>query len=210
MSVNGVPIPAERVRAARAVGDVLRPGSRVALTTHVNADGDGSGSEVALWHLLAARGIRAAITNPTPFPDRYRFLLHGADHADKTPQALKHLERADAVVVLDIADVGRLGQLGSVLAASDVPVACIDHHVTDGSLPAGPRLVDPQACATGELVYDLAQSLGWSLSTDAARALYVAVMTHTGGFRHSNTTPRSVQVAAHLLPHGNQPEEISP
>ncbi|PYO76285.1 MAG: hypothetical protein DMD67_08970, partial [Gemmatimonadetes bacterium] len=66
MTTNGVPIPPERVRAAEAVAAVLGPGRRVALTTHVNADGDGVGSEVALWHLLTERGLRATIANPTP------------------------------------------------------------------------------------------------------------------------------------------------
>src|SRR5258706_7596329 len=161
---RGVTIPAARRKAAREVARTLKRGMRVALITHVNADGDGSGSEIALWHLLVAKGIRAAITNPTPFPERYRFLLHGAEHADKTAQALKHVQRADAIVVLDIADLGRLGHLGPAVAAAGVPVACIDHHSTDGSLPAGPRLVDPKACATGELVYDFAQSLKWTIS----------------------------------------------
>jgi phosphoesterase RecJ-like protein len=187
---------------------ILKPGMKVALTTHVNADGDGVGSEVALWHLLTARGVRAAITNPTPFPERYGFLLQGNEHADKTGEAVKHLRRADAVVVLDISDVGRLGQLGQVVQDAGVPVACVDHHVSNGALPGGPRLVDARACATGELVYDLARAVGWPISTDAARALYVALLTDTGGFRFSNTSSRTLQVAAHLLTHGLDPEEI--
>jgi len=181
---------------------------RVALTTHVNADGDGAGSEVALWHLLTARGVRAVIANPTPFPERYAFLLQGYEYADKSGEAVKHLRRADAVLVLDISDVGRLGQLGQVLQETAVPVGCLDHHVSDGALPPGPRLVDAQACATGELVYDLARAVGWGLTPEAARALYVAILTDTGGFRFSNTTSRALQVAAHLLAHGLDPEEI--
>ena len=207
-SGRAVAIPAARRAAARALARILKRDMRVALITHVNADGDGSGSEVGLWHLLAARGIRAVIANPTPYPERYRFLLRGVEHADKTPQALKHVQRADAIVVLDISDLGRLGQLGPAVAAAGVPVACIDHHATNGSLPPGPRLVDAKACATGELIYDLAHSLGWPLSPDAARALYVAIMTDTGGFRFSNTTPRCLQVAAHLLQHGVDPEQV--
>jgi phosphoesterase RecJ-like protein len=180
---------------------------RVALTTHVNADGDGCGCVVALWHLLTKQGVRAAITNPTPFPDRYRFLLNGAAGSDKSSQAVKHLKRADAIVVLDISDLGRLGHLGRVIEKVTVPVACIDHHASEGVLPEGPRLVDSTACATGELLYDLAQSVGWELNTEAARGLYVAIMTDTGGFRFSNTTPRTLQVAAHLLSHGLDPED---
>jgi phosphoesterase RecJ-like protein len=182
---------------------------RVALTTHVNADGDGSGCTVALWHMLQDMGVRAAITNPTPFPKRYSFLLDGADRADKSSEAVKHLERADAVIVLDISDLGRLGHLGRVVEKTTAPVACIDHHASVGTLPDGPWLVDPTACATGELVYDLAQSAGWELNLSAAKALYVAMMTDTGGFRFGNTTTRAMQVAAHLLAHGLKPEEMS-
>ncbi len=205
---RGVSVPAPRRRAASELVRILKPGMRVALTTHVNADGDGVGSEVALWHLLTARGVRAAITNPTPFPDRYGFLLLGNEHADKSAEAVKHLRRADAVVVLDISDVGRLGQLGRVVQEAGVPVACVDHHSSNGALPTGPRLVDAHACATGELIYDLARAVGWPITPDAARALYVAILTDTGGFRFSNTSSRTLQVAAHLLTHGLDPEEI--
>ena len=205
---KGVAVPAARRTAARALARTLKRDMRVALITHVNADGDGTGSEVGLWHLLTARGIKAAITNPTPYPDRYRFLLDGVEPADKTSQAIKHVQRADAIVVLDISDLSRLGHLGPAVAASGVPVLCIDHHATDGTLPPGPRLVDPTACATGELVYDLSQANGWTLTKGAARALYVAIMTDTGGFRFSNTSPRCLQVAAHLLQHHLDPEEL--
>ncbi|UCD24167.1 MAG: DHH family phosphoesterase [Gemmatimonadota bacterium] len=204
---RGVRVPSARQRAAKKLGELFRPGMRVALTTHVNADGDGCGCVVALWHLLTARAVRAVITNPTPFPDRYRFLLDGADGSDKSSEAVKHLSRADAIVVLDISDVGRLGHLGKIIEQAGVPVACIDHHASEGHLPDGPRLVDSAACATAELIYDFAQTVEWKLSSEAARGLYVAIMTDTGGFRFSNTTPRTLQVAAHLLAHGLDPEE---
>jgi phosphoesterase RecJ-like protein len=205
---RAVTVPATRRAPARALARLLKKDMRVALLTHVNADGDGCGSEVGLWHLLAARGIRAVIANATPFPDRYQFLLRGVEHADKTSQALKHVERADLIIVLDIADLDRLGHLGAAVAGSGVPVACIDHHSTNGTLPPGPRLLDPKACATGELIYDLAQVAGWSISPDVARALYVALMTDTGGFRFSNTSPRCLQIAAHLLQHGLNAEDV--
>jgi phosphoesterase RecJ-like protein len=198
----------KRRRPVKELAALLKRGSRVALTTHVNADGDGAGSEVALWHLLTARGVRAVIANPTPFPARFRFLLSGRDEAEKSAQAVKHLERADVIVVLDIADLDRLGHLGRVVRDTGVPVVCIDHHVSDGTLPPGPRLVDPEACATGELVYDLARVTGWPLTEDSARALYVAILTDTGGFRFSNTSPRALKVAADLLSYGVNPEAI--
>lgn len=176
------------------------------LTTHVNADGDGVGSEVGLWHLLQARGVSATIANPTPVPERFHFLLpQGADRSDR---AVKELERADVIAVLDIGDLGRVGDLGWRVAARGVPVACIDHHTSPGSLPPGPRLIDPAATATAELVHDLAVASGWSIGPESARALYVGILTDTGGFRFSNTTPRALRVAAALLEAGVDPESI--
>lgn len=205
---RGPRITAARQRGAEAVGALVKPGLRVAVTTHVNADGDGVGSEVALVRLLRGLGVNAAITNPTPFPDRYRFLLKGIERYEKSATADKYLRRAQAVFVLDISDVGRIGHLGRTVAALKVPVACIDHHVTEGSLPAGPRFVDSAASATGELIYDLARVMEWEINAEVARALYVALLTDTGGFRFSNTTPHVLTVAASLLEFGLGPEEI--
>src|SRR5207247_8761532 len=106
MSTNGVAIPPERARAAEAIAAVLAPGRRVALTTHVNADGDGVGSEVALWHLLTARGLRATIANPTPIPERFHFLLPaGADHPGRPAP---RVGAADVVGGLRVSDVRRV------------------------------------------------------------------------------------------------------
>ena len=205
MTANGVPVPPERASAARELAALLAPGRRVALTTHVNADGDGVGSEVALWHLLRARGLHAAITKPTPIPERFHFLL--PDGADRSDHAMREVEAADVVVVLDISDLGRLGDLARAITASHA-VVCIDHHVSRGSLPGGPRLVAPEAAATAELVFDFASAVGWPLSPEAARALYVGILTDTGAFRFANTSPRALRVAGALLERGVDPESI--
>src|SRR5213080_4492264 len=202
MTTNGVSVPPERTRAAQDVAAVLAPGRRVALTTHVNADGDGVGSEVALWHLLTRRGLEAVIANPTPIPERFHFLLpNGAE------RSVREIAAADVVLVLDISDLSRLGDLARTIKDSHA-VACIDHHVSRGSLPAGPRLVAPEAAATAELVFDLASALEWPLPPEAARALYVGLLTDTGAFRFANTSPRALRVAGALLERGVDPESI--
>ena len=199
-------VPRERLAAAQEVAALFVAGSRIALTTHVNADGDGLGSEVGMWHLLAARGVRASIANPTPVPDRFTFLMPAG--ADQSARAAKAIERADAVLVLDISDLGRIGDLAAAVRARGVPVACIDHHVSPGTLPPGPRFVAPEATATAELVFDLATALGWPITPECARALYVGILTDTGGFRFSNTSPRALRVAGALLECGVEPESI--
>lgn len=194
--------------AAVEVAALVRPGVRICLTTHVNADGDGLGSEVALVHLLRARGAEVTITNPTATPPRFGFLFEDIPGADQSGRAIRELRQADLVIVVDIADLSRLGNLAETVRERGVPVVCIDHHVSAGSLPPGPRYVDPTAAATGELVYLLAQELGWTVTAAAARALYVALVTDTGGFRFSNTRPRTLHTAAELLRAGVDTEQV--
>ncbi len=203
-----IALPPEKIADARAFAAVLSPGQRVCLTTHVNPDGDGLGSEAGLAHLLRLQGIDAIVTNPTPTPPRFDFLFEDLPGLDRTGEAVKELRRADVIVVLDIADLGRLGMLSETVRDRGVPVACIDHHVSAGLLPPGPRYLDEGAAATGELVFELALANGWRVTEVAARGLYVAILTDTGGFRFSNTRPRTLRVAAELLETGVDPEEI--
>src|SRR5690349_2968763 len=107
--------------AAHEVAALVRSG-RLCLTTHVNPDGDGLGSEVGLVHILRAQGIEAVITNPTPTPERFDFLFADLPKVDRSQQGIKELRRADAVLVLDIADLGRLGGLAETVRERGVPV----------------------------------------------------------------------------------------
>jgi bifunctional oligoribonuclease and PAP phosphatase NrnA len=202
------PVPARRKKGARDVAAALAGARRITLTTHVNSDGDGVGSEVALVHLLREQGKEVTIANPTPIPPRFAFLLDGVARQDRTAHAVAALREADLFLVLDISDLGRLGHLADTIHSRGLVTACVDHHTSPGTLPAGPRLVDPAAAATAELVYDLAAVAGWPLTPEAARAIYVGLLTDTGGFRFANTSPRTLRVAASLLEVGLDPERI--
>jgi phosphoesterase RecJ-like protein len=185
----------------------LRPGMTVALSTHMNADGDGCGSETALARLLAQRGIHCRIVNPTPWPAMFQFLL-GNDVEDASARGARALDDIDALIVLDINDVRRLGQLSDRVRALTVPVSVIDHHVP-GDEPVGTLAVaDTHACATGELVFDIAVTLGLEITPAIAQSLYAAILTDTGSFRFSNTSPRAHGIAAALLAAGVNPEDM--
>ena len=78
-------VPAARREAIQRLSAELRPGMTVALSTHINADGDGCGSQTALARLLGQMGVRAVIVNPTPWPELFRWLL-GEDVEDRSAQ----------------------------------------------------------------------------------------------------------------------------
>lgn len=199
-------IPPAREADIRQLASHLKPGMRAVLSTHVNSDGDGCGSEVALALLLRQMGIEATIVNPTPWPAMFEFLL--GDVRNATPDGARALKKCDVLIVLDISDVSRLGQLADAVRALKCPRLVIDHHVAHDE-PAGDVTVsDTSAAATGELIYDFATALGLEITPAIACALYVAMLTDTGGFRFSNTSPRCHAVAAQLLAAGVNPEEM--
>jgi phosphoesterase RecJ-like protein len=200
-------ISTERRDGIQRVVRELRPGRKVALSTHINADGDGCGSEAALARILAQRGMAVHIVNPTPWPDLFDFLV-ADDVVERSADGASALKGIDLLIVLDISDVKRLGGLADTVRALKVPRVVIDHHIASDD-PAGDILLtDTTACSTGELVYDLACEVGAEITPRVAKSLYAAILTDTGGFRFSNTTPRSHAVAADLLAGGVDPEEM--
>lgn len=206
MTGSGI-LPIRRA-AARRIVDRIDAAERVVLTTHINADGDGAGSEAAMAHWLSSAGKTVTIVNPTAFPPMFRFLVEDPTviAAIGSPVADRALAEADLVIVVDTAEPARIGRVAKAIAGKTIVV--IDHHVRSDSMLEGVMLQDVTACAAGELVFDLLEAaelpVPWSQSI--LEGLYTAVVTDTGSFRFSNTTPRAHQVAGALIAQGVDPE----
>jgi len=97
-AIDYLAIPEPRRIAIEHLAQQLAPGRRVALSTHMNADGDGCGSEVALARLLVQRGLDVRIVNPTPWPVLFDFLL-ADDVKDETRRGPAALKDVDVLVV---------------------------------------------------------------------------------------------------------------
>ena len=197
-------IPRARSDAIHKIASALTGVSSVAVTTHINADGDAAGSVAAMARLLPQLGLKTVVVNPTPWPPLFAFLKEGLD--DRTANGAEALRSAGALVSLDVSDVRRLGSLANAARSLPGPRIVIDHHVPTDE-PAGDIvLADTMACATGELLYDFATVLDLAIDRPVAEALYTAILTDTGGFRYSNTSPRAHAVAAQLISYGVDPE----
>lgn len=200
-------VPSSRAAGLREVAARLLAARRVVTTTHVQADGDGAGSQAAVAAWLARRGIACTIVNPTPFPDAFRFLVSAGTVADLgTPEADAAIAEADLFLVLDTSEPRRVGGVAPHLPPERTVV--VDHH------PAGPEMVgdlavqDPEAAATGEMVFDLVTLAGDAVGRDVALGAYVALVSDTGSFRFANTTPRVHAVVAQLMATGLDPEWV--
>jgi len=182
-------IPEHRKEAVAQALEALNGAQRVLLTTHLNADGDGTGCQAALASWLRSKGKEAWIINPTPFPPSYAFLLPDRGWSlDAGSSRAKELARtADLAVVLDTGEIPRIGRVMELI--KDIPTVVVDHHpLGDHAIP-GISFRDPGAAAAGELVHDLLSAAGDPWPDGAAQGLYVAIPTDTGCFRFSTSSP---------------------
>ncbi len=208
MTTDRLQIPEGRREALQKVLTRIGSANSIVLTTHVNADGDGAGSEAAIAAWLAESGKSCRIVNPTPFPELLRFMLHDESIVLEcdSDAGRKAVLSADLMLVLDTSEPNRIGDLASLVEQTRTVV--IDHH------PAGPQVVgdlaiqDPTAAATGELVFDLISLAGRACPSAAVMGIYVALVSDTGSFRFSNTTPRTHAIASDLLTRGVDPEAV--
>jgi len=183
-----------------AISDIIRHNRRFLITTHVNADPDALGSELALAEALRTIDKESLILNPTPVSRNYAFLDPAGEIKVYTNEVPFDDSAFDAVFILDISRWERLGGLADPIRACGKPKICIDHHPYTGG-HAGFHLVTTGACASAEIVYDLIRYLNIPLNRRMAEFLYAAILADTGSFTFSNTNARTHRIAAELLTH---------
>jgi bifunctional oligoribonuclease and PAP phosphatase NrnA len=194
--------------ATKAPEEVLRrvrQGNRFLLTSHSSPDGDAVGSEIGLARVLRSLGKGAVIWNRDATPAIY-LSLPGSDriHVGEEPPA-GYPEKFDGIVVLECPSPDRTGIEAHF---GELPVVNVDHHLGNQHYGAV-NWVDSAAPAVGEMVYRLAQGLKVEIDADTATALYLTLVTDTGGFRFSNATPAAFEAAASLVREGASPALVS-
>ncbi len=204
----GYRTPAHRAASVKQAKNALLASRRAVLTTHLNADGDGAGSEAALASWLRANGTEAWIINPTAFPEPLRFLVEREDWivSAGSSRARDLCDQADLAVVLDTGELPRIGRVQEMI--SELATVVIDHHPPGDQPIGGISVRDPAASATAELVYDLISASNGPWSEHIAQGIYVGLLTDTGGFRFDNATAACHQVAAEMVALGISPELV--
>jgi phosphoesterase RecJ-like protein len=191
------------ITAVESVRSLLAPSQRILLISHVSPDGDAIGSMLGLKWLLEAQGYTVVAANQDGVP----YLLR-SDQVAPGWQAVVHnpLKQKrwgsgyDLVITLDCSDMPRLGKAyGPSLAGK--PLINIDHHITNLDFGAV-NLVDPAASSTAEIVYRLAEVLGWPVGPEAAQCLLTGIITDTRSFQVGNVTPGLLGIAQRLMEAG--------
>ncbi len=182
---------------------------RFLLTTHIKPDGDGIGSQLAIAYFLEKIGKQVWIVNDSPLHSAYHFLdpLRLIKSFDELKPALERYS-PEVIFIVDIASTSRLGGMEGYVLGSDALTICLDHHHPSGDEVSDLSLIDTEASATGELVYQLVRRWPMELTQELALPLYVSLLTDTGCFSHTNSSPRVHRIAAELLETGISHSEI--
>jgi phosphoesterase RecJ-like protein len=180
-----------------AVVEALRTRDRFLLVTHENPDGDALGSILGLKLGLDVLGKDSVmfLGGESGIPLDYGLLELDDLRRELPPDAAERV-----LVALDCASAARMGLDLALLERVPLSVD-VDHH-HDNTRFAQLNLVVPDASSTGEIVRDLLRALDVALTPQIAEALYVALVTDTGRFQYSNTTPKALRLAAELVEAG--------
>jgi phosphoesterase RecJ-like protein len=174
------------------------------ILSHIDPDGDALGSSLGLEWALLSIGKTVVTANESPVPANLRFLPGW----ERIRLAGELTGPYRSVFALDCSSLDRVGAAGLALVAPDAHVACVDHHA--GSSGFGePRLVNVDASATAELIYEILDDYGMPITPETAGCLYTGIASDTGAFRFKNTTPRVFRLAARLTERGADPSLIA-
>src|SRR5512132_2320815 len=181
----------------QAVADAIQSHDRFLVTTHENPDGDALGSLLAAKLALDALGKDAVmyLAGQTPLPREYAWMP-----LEELRRSLPDDAAERVLLALDCANESRLGPDPEVLHSAPL-VVNVDHH-HDNSRFGAVNLVVADASSTGEMVRDLLRGLDVDLTPDIAEAIYIALVTDTGRFQYTNTTPKALRLAAELVEAG--------
>ncbi len=194
-------LPSAQVEQAMSL---ISQTQRIALLAHEHPDGDCLGSAIGLAHILRQLDKTCVPACADPIPRAFSF-LPGAEILQTTLGD----EHFDLVIALDAGELTRYGSLFTQHSAflQQATIINIDHHVSSQGC-GQVNIIDPTAAATAEMLVLFQQQASLPLNKDAAICLLTGLITDTGSFQYSNTTPRTMETAAVLLAAGATLEPI--
>lgn len=184
---------------------LISQAQRIALLAHEHPDGDCLGSAIGLAHILRELGKTCVPACADPIPRAFSS-LPGAE----TLQTTLGDEQFDLVIALDAGELTRYGSLFTRHGAflQQATIINIDHHISSEGC-GRVNIIEPTAAATAELLVLFQQQASLPLNKDAAVCLLTGLITDTGSFQYSSTTPRTMEAAAVLLAAGAVPDQIA-
>lgn len=175
------------------------------VVSHIQPDGDAASSTYAIGWILQQLGKSFTMINEGAMPSKFSYLWGSdqvLDFGKETPERLYQ-----TIISVDCADFSRMGRI-STLFDDQAQLLNVDHHPTNDRFGSC-HLIKHDAAATVQILYDLAIHMKLVPNLEFGDCIYTGLLTDTGGFRYSNTSPEVMQIGATLLSLGVQGSVIA-
>lgn len=174
------------------------------IASHRDPDGDAIGSLLAAGLTMKAMGKQTILYNESPIPAVYRFLPEVGTIVSRLDKDATF----DAAVILDCGDLSRIGPKALPVVQKTPTVLNIDHHPTNTGF-GDVQLIDPDACATAEIIHRIIARMGTPMDAAIATAIYTGIFTDTGSFRFANTNQAAFSVCNKMVACGADPFQVA-
>ncbi len=183
------------------IADELRAADKLVVATHLNPDGDAIGSARAMELTLLALGKDVIVYVPDAcVPTEYEF-IRPSTLSTEIPSDIEHR----TLICVDCGNASRVKN--DELLERAQRVLNVDHHGDNTHFGHANHVRASAACAA-QLVWDIAGLLGLTPTPELATAVYVGLVTDTGRFQYSNTTPEAFEIAASLMRAGVDTHDV--
>ena len=196
---------------AKVVDDILRTlkeNHSFFITGHTKPDGDTIGCELAMAMWLEKDNKKVDIVNADSLPGNLSFLPQS--RVIKQKEHIKNKNYIyDVGIIFECPDIELMGNVINLNLLNKI--INIDHHTTGNWKQQSAneyKYIAPESSSCAELVWRLMDKSGHRPSKDEALCLYTGIVTDTGKFQHSNTTPESLRIASELIEIGVDPVRV--
>ena len=193
----------------KQIHKLINDSNQILLTTHENPDGDGLGSQIAMFNFIKSLNKNCRIINISQIPRKYKFLDKNDVFETFNESQLDWINKTDLVIIFDIGHSKRVGVMSKYIYHNKKSLS-IDHHPLKNDEPFSHTWIDINSPATGYMVWKLLRNkIELPFDYQSALGLYTALVTDTGSFRYSNTTSKCHIMAAELIESGINPQQVT-
>ncbi|MDR1720876.1 MAG: bifunctional oligoribonuclease/PAP phosphatase NrnA [Endomicrobium sp.] len=183
------------------ISKIIKYSKTFFIAGHIKPDGDSLGSALALASVLKRCDKKVCVYSYDEIPDFLKFLKG----SEKIKRTAKKTDLFDCAIILESIDFSRMGDIITPVQAKKI--INIDHHLTHANF-GNVNYIVPSASSTAELVLNILEYMKIKLTKDEAESIYTGILTDTGRFQQTNTTPNSHIACAKLMRSGLDVNEI--
>lgn len=184
---------------AESIKAAINDAEHIVIVQADNPDADSLASSIALEHILGDMGKSVSLYCGVDIPSYLHYIM-GADRVTNELPT-----KFDLSIIVDTSSNSLLQQLEKTggknwLAAK--PSIIVDHHATKPTITFASIVCNHKAVASGEVIYELSQQLGWQLNHEAKKNIAIAILSDSLGLTTEDTSARSIHIIGELVEAG--------